>query len=175
MLLTRLQYIANKSRIIIKAVGDFDYSRTDFENIPVTLEEKDGEFADDSNHVAQKTAGNEDSSEVPSSSHSVVFTKDYINSYKPKVVNRQWLLSETDLEFITIGCYILGTGGGGNPYQHFLRLRELHRAGAVLRVISPWDLKDDDIVACGGGKGSPQVSIEKPYGDEYDFVLPLFS
>lgn len=40
------------------------------------------------------------------------------------------------------------------------------RAGATVRIISPWDLKDDDIVACGGGKGSPQVSIEKPYGDE---------
>jgi DUF917 family protein len=60
----------------------------------------------------------------------------------------------------------LGTGGGGNPYQHFLRLREMKRAGATLRVISPQDLKDDDLVACGGAKGSPQVSIEKPYGDE---------
>jgi DUF917 family protein len=87
-------------------------------------------------------------------------------SYKPSVINRQWLLSETDLEFITIGCYILGTGGGGSPYQHFLRLRELLRGGAKVRVISPQDLNDDDIIACGGGKGSPQVSIEKPYGDE---------
>jgi len=42
----------------------------------------------------------------------------------------------------------------------------MHRAGAILRVISPQDLKDDDIVACGGAKGSPQVSIEKLYGDE---------
>ena len=86
--------------------------------------------------------------------------------FRSEVVKRQWLLSETDLEFITIGCYILGTGGGGNPYQHFLRLREIQRSGAVLRVISPQDLKDDDLVACGGAKGSPQVSIEKPYGDE---------
>lgn len=97
---------------------------------------------------------------------SVVFTKEYINSYKPTVVGREWFLSETDLQFITIGCYILGTGGGGSPYQHYLRLREMLRGGAKLRVISPYDLKDDDVVACGGGKGSPQVSIEKPYGDE---------
>ncbi|KAH6869763.1 hypothetical protein B0T10DRAFT_593248 [Thelonectria olida] len=161
-----LQYIANKSRIIVKAVGDFDYSRTDFGGI---LEEENlaaDAFIDDSNHVAQKSAGIEASADVPSTSHSVVFTKDYITSYRPKVFNRQWRLSETDLEFITTGCYILGTGGGGNPYQHFLRLREILRAGAILRVISPRDLKDDDIIACGGGKGSPQVSIEKPYGDE---------
>lgn len=161
-----LQYIANKSRIIIKAVGDFDYSRTDFEaEIPVVNGEANGIW-DDANHIATKLAGGEDSSDVAAISQSVVFTKEYITSYKPEVLNRQWLVSETDLEFITIGCYILGTGGGGNPYQHFLRLREIKRAGAILRVISPQDLKDDHLVACGGAKGSPQVSIEKPYGDE---------
>lgn len=96
----------------------------------------------------------------------LVFTKEYIETYEPKVVNREWFLSETDLAWITTGCYILGTGGGGSPYQHMLRLREMMRSGAVVRIISPWDLNDDDLVACGGGKGSPQVSIEKPYGDE---------
>ena len=161
------QYIANKSRIIVKAVGDFDYSRTDFEGVSTSSSDDDADgFADDANNVAQKKAGNEASADLPSSSHSVDFTKEYITNYKPKVIKRQWLLSETDLEFITIGCYILGTGGGGNPYQHFLRLREMLRGGALLRVISPRDLKDDDVVACGGGKGSPQVSIEKPYGNE---------
>jgi N-methylhydantoinase A/oxoprolinase/acetone carboxylase beta subunit len=161
-----LQYIADKSRIIIKAVGDFDYSRTDFEaELPTSDGVTEGIW-DDSNHVTSKIAGVNGSSEASATSQSVVFTTKYIAEYKPEVVKRQWLLSETDLEFITIGCYILGTGGGGNPYQHFLRLREIKRAGAILRVISPQDLKDDDIVACGGAKGSPQVSIEKPYGDE---------
>lgn len=159
-----LQYIADKSRIIIKAVGDFDYSRTDFEAAPMANGEAD--FADDANHVASKSAGTQGSSEEPATSQSLVFTKDYINSYKPKVVERTWFLSETDLEFISTGCYILGTGGGGSPYQHFLRLRQMVREGATLRVISPHDLKDDDLVACGGAKGSPQVSIEKPVGDE---------
>ncbi|KAH7305500.1 hypothetical protein B0I35DRAFT_400173 [Stachybotrys elegans] len=161
-----LQYIANKSRMIIKAVGDFDYSRTDLDADAAQLTVGSDEFADDSNHVAQKTANNEGSGKDKPGASQVEFTKDYISSYVPKVLNRQWFLSETDLQFITIGCYILGTGGGGNPYQHYLRLREMHRAGAVLRVIAPNDLKDDDIVACGGGKGSPQVSVEKPYGDE---------
>jgi hypothetical protein len=48
-----------------------------------------------------------------------------IEAYKPKVVNREWIVSETDLDWITIGCYILGTGGGGSPYSHMLRLREV--------------------------------------------------
>ncbi|KAF3044948.1 hypothetical protein E8E11_001155 [Didymella keratinophila] len=158
-----LQYIADKSRIIIKAVGDFDYSRTDFEDdLPTSNGMANGSWTESEKHSIR----NSDREDTSALREPILFTKDYIAKYKPKVVNREWLLSETDLEFVTIGCYILGTGGGGNPYQHFLRLREMHRAGAILRVISPQDLKDDDIIACGGAKGSPQVSIEKPYGDE---------
>lgn len=158
-----LQYIANKSRIIIKAVGDFDYSRTDFET---ELPAADGNVNKSWLESEKYSTKIDECAEAATTEKSILFTKAYIADYKPKVVDRLWLLSETDLEFITIGCYILGTGGGGNPYQHFLRLREMHRAGAILRVISPHDLKDDDLVACGGAKGSPQVSIEKPYGDE---------
>jgi N-methylhydantoinase A/oxoprolinase/acetone carboxylase beta subunit/DUF917 family protein len=158
-----LQYIADKSRIIIKAVGDFDYSRTDFE-AAVSLTNGDVDSVWEDSHREVLTSPRVDnSSKAP---HSMVFTKNYIGEYKPKIVKRQWLLSETDLEFITIGCYILGTGGGGNPYQLFLRLRKMKQSGAIIRVISPQDLRDDDRIACGGAKGSPQVSIEKPYGDE---------
>ncbi|KAF4905052.1 putative D-/L-hydantoinase subunit A [Colletotrichum viniferum] len=159
-----LQYIANKSRIIIKAVGDFDFSRTDFGDAAPIANGVDGFDSETSGTVVKKPHTSGDTQ--GSVSQSIIYTKDYIHSYKPKIVNKEWLLSETDLDWITIGCYILGTGGGGSPYQHMLRLREMMRAGATVRIISPWDLKDDDIVACGGGKGSPQVSIEKPYGDE---------
>ncbi|KAF2033121.1 hypothetical protein EK21DRAFT_98439 [Setomelanomma holmii] len=159
------QYIANKSRIIVKAVGDFDYSRSDFEaEIPDT----NGASCTWSESNAKETEPARDDSSV---TQSIAFTKEYIDTYEPQVTNRVWVLSETALEFITTGCYILGTGGGGNPYQHFLRLRKSKRAGAILRVISPQDLKDDDLVACGGAKGSPQVSIEKPY--DSDCVIHL--
>jgi hypothetical protein len=85
-----------------------------------------------------------------------------ILSYKPTVnANREWIVSETDLEWISTGCYILGTGGGGTPYPHFVRLREMMRKGAVVRIISPDDLNDSAVVACGGGKGSPTVGMEK--------------
>jgi N-methylhydantoinase A/oxoprolinase/acetone carboxylase beta subunit len=160
-----LQYIADKSRIIIKAVGDFDYSRTDSE-AELTNAECDSDQWHESDHSPSKAAGDGDSSDTVTLAQSIVMTAEYIENYRPEIIKRTWLVSETDLEFIAIGCYILGTGGGGNPYQHFLRLRESKRAGAVLRVISPQDLKDEDLVACGGAKGSPQVSIEKPYGDE---------
>ncbi|KAK8081653.1 hydantoin utilization protein A [Apiospora saccharicola] len=165
-----LQYIANKSRVVVKAVGDFDYSRTDLlsstgpvydgDSLTRSRDEGVSEFGRD----CIDTEPTEES--VPLAKETMVLTPEGIVKYKPNVINRQWWLSETDLDWITIGCYILGTGGGGSPYQHMLRLRELLRAGATVRIVSPWDLRDDDIVACGGGKGSPQVSIEKPYGNE---------
>jgi len=89
-----------------------------------------------------------------------------ILTYKPIVKERVWYVSETDLEWITIGCYILGTGGGGSPYSSMLRMRSILRAGGVVKVINPYDLKDDDLVGCGGGAGSPTVGIEKLQGDE---------
>ena len=147
-------------------MGDFDFSRVDFTETSQVAEEdieNDGDYSDGHKNGGKKGSGEE----LPNSSlEPLLFTKDYIDAYKPRVVNREWHLSETDLEWITTGCYILGTGGGGSPYQHMLRLREMMRAGATVRIISPWDLRDDDLVACGGGKGSPQVSIEKPYGEE---------
>ncbi|GJC80850.1 putative D-/L-hydantoinase subunit A [Colletotrichum liriopes] len=159
-----LQYIANKTRMIIKAVGDFDFSRAGTAEATSMLDGVEG-YTDEPSHTDDRQIKISDDG-IESPSQAITYSKDYIETYRPKVIGRQWHLSETDLDWITIGCYILGTGGGGSPYQHMLRLREMMRAGATVRVVSPFDLRDDAIVACGGGKGSPQVSIEKPYGDE---------
>ncbi|EHK98436.1 putative Hydantoin utilization protein A [Glarea lozoyensis 74030] len=157
-----LQYIANKSRFIIKAVGDFDFSRNvrDQSTIPPSSEaaiDDMEEYQKKSSESKQNNISNDESSNLPDFD---------IQTYKPKFEGREWIISDTDLQWITIGCYILGTGGGGSPYQYMLRLRELMRKGSVVRVISPDDLKDEDLVACGGGKGSPTVGSEKLAGDE---------
>jgi hypothetical protein len=89
-----------------------------------------------------------------------------IASYRPCVKERIWYVSETDVEWMSTGCYILGTGGGGSPYSHSIRLREILHSGGTVRVISPDDLKDDDLVGGGGGAGSPTVGIEKLQADE---------
>lgn len=88
-----------------------------------------------------------------------------ISTYRPHVRNRVWFVGETDVEWMATGCYILGTGGGGSPYAHMVRLRQMIRDGAVVRVVSPDDLPDDAQVGCGGGAGSPTVGIEKLEGD----------
>ncbi|OCL04608.1 DUF917-domain-containing protein [Glonium stellatum] len=159
-----LQYIANKSRLIVRAVGNIDFSRA--RDFPIS------HFLDTVDEPGNKTLEYEkpatkplDIGEAPASQGLEVEKAD-IFTYKPTVKERVWYVSETDLEWITIGCYILGTGGGGSPYSSMLRMRGILRAGGIIRVVNPYDLKDDDLVGCGGGAGSPTVGIEKLQGDE---------
>ncbi|KAF1959344.1 DUF917-domain-containing protein [Byssothecium circinans] len=153
-----LPYIAHKVRFIVRAAGDFDYSRSgDFAKLDVPI---DAESVHPDASPAESSA-TADSEEDVDYATSVDF-----GSYTPKVANREWIISETDLQWITIGCYILGTGGGGSPYSTMLRVRGILRAGGTIRVMSPDDLNDDDRVGSGGGAGSPTVGIEKLSGDE---------
>lgn len=144
----------------MKAVGDFDFSQergleAQIEDAGRREHQEMTEFEKNSSSTKESLDAENDSAEID------------IASYRPNIQGREWIISETDLAWITTGCYILGTGGGGSPYGHMLRLREIMRNGGAVRVISPDDLKDDDLVACGGGKGSPTVSMEKLAGDEY--------
>jgi hypothetical protein len=152
----------------VKAVGDFDFSQ---ETVGVRAEPQfvNGELERDEMTEFEKNVLA--SKESPKEETSVLEVD--IASYKPNIQCREWIISETDLAWISTGCYILGTGGGGSPYGHMLRLREIMRKGGIVRVISPDDLHDDDLVACGGAKGSPTVSSEKLSGDEYYSLLLL--
>jgi DUF917 family protein len=157
-----LQYVANKTRFIVRAAGDFDYSRSsDFTNLEVTAEggglTTELESAYDAS-TSESIANNSTEDDVVQDVN--------IRSYRPKVVNREWWISEIDLNWITIGCYILGTGGGGSPYSTMLRVRGILRSGGTVRIVSPDDLRDTDLIGCGGGAGSPTVGIEKLSADE---------
>ncbi len=78
-----------------------------------------------------------------------------------------WEVVEEDLVPIAIGAGILGTGGGGNPYLGYLRVREALRRGGTVRVIDPEEIDDEDLLVVVGGMGSPVVSYEKvAQGDE---------
>jgi N-methylhydantoinase A/oxoprolinase/acetone carboxylase beta subunit len=155
------QYIANKSRFIIRAAGEFDYSRAN-----EMKKATDEQLSDDKDMDAYEKSGNKPQQAVNETKSHVTVEPVDIATYRPKVTDRVWYVSETDLEWMSIGCYILGTGGGGSPYSHMLRMRSILRDGGVIRVINPHDLKDDDQVGCGGGAGSPTVGIEKLPGDE---------
>lgn len=72
-----------------------------------------------------------------------------------------WEVVEADLLPVSIGAGILGTGGGGNPYLGYLRVREELRSGATVKVIDPEEIEDDDRLVVVGGMGSPVVTYEK--------------
>lgn len=150
------QYVANKTRFIVRAVGDFALDRSPAP--AVETKETSGESSVyEQERVPRKPKRN---------CETVDQTEADVYSYKPNVRNRVWCVSETDLNWISIGCYILGTGGGGSPYSSMLRLRTQLRNGAIVRVVNPHDLADDAQIGCGGGAGSPTVAIEKLAGDE---------
>ena len=158
-----LPYIAHKSRFIVRAAGNFDYTRSaDFAQQHVSADTEDRR---------QSAPQQERDSDPPSTDSDAIEADPAVDvdfsTYGPKVIDREWHISETDLQWITIGCYILGTGGGGSPYSTMLRVRQMLRAGANIRVVSPDDLKDDDRIGSGGGAGSPTVGIEKLSADEY--------
>ncbi|OWZ57476.1 hydantoinase [Cryptococcus neoformans c45] len=95
----------------------------------------------------------------------IVYSTSELLEYKPKVINGEWFLSEIDIEWISTGCYILDTGGGGNPHNVYLALREMMRAGSTCRVIDFESLDPNKVVVYGGGIGSPEVAAEKLMSD----------
>ncbi len=66
-----------------------------------------------------------------------------------------------DIESLTVGAWILGTGGGGSPYLGLLNMRRLYAAGRRVALISPFDLADDDWVAVVSNMGAPLVGQER--------------
>lgn len=72
-----------------------------------------------------------------------------------------WTLSVDDVEHIALGAGVLGTGGGGNPYLGKLVVQGAIRDGAVITIIPPDAVGDDDLLIAVSGMGAPTVSIEK--------------
>lgn len=89
-----------------------------------------------------------------------------LRSYKPKVKDRVWYLSETDIDWIATGCNILGSGGGGYPFPTAMRLRQMIRNGDLIRIVDARDIDDKAVVggACFGG--APNVFSERLPADE---------
>lgn len=89
-----------------------------------------------------------------------------LETYQPNVRGRVWALSEVDLELISTGCGVLGTGGGGPTHYEYLKcliaLRS-HGQGS-LTVISPDALHDSDTVCLAASYGSPSVINERIAG-----------
>jgi DUF917 family protein len=66
-----------------------------------------------------------------------------------------------ELLALSTGAWILGTGGGGNPYQGYLNMRLAYDAGKRVRLLDPRSLADDDLVAVVSTQGAPLVGQER--------------
>ncbi|KAF4879745.1 putative D-/L-hydantoinase subunit A [Colletotrichum siamense] len=146
-----LQYVANQVRTLVKAVGDID--------LHAKLDDA-GELGDDDFGEEQMEAS-KDLTRATKEEEKVDPA-----SYKPDIkVNKdgiaEWIISETDLDYLADGCYVLGCAGGGSPAASKIQLRNMLREGHTMRVIEPSSLKEKDLIYWGGHMGSPAVSIER--------------
>lgn len=154
-----LPYV-NMHKYEVKVVADMDYSKLE------TIEHDDiSNLADGvDGSISKDSLGRQDGEDVV----------DY-ETYKPTVVNREWVLSETDLEFLRVGTYILGCGGGGDPYPQYLIARNLVRQGTIITVIDPQDLKDTNQSIFAGFVGTPTVASERIQGAELQTAYNLLN
>jgi DUF917 family protein len=70
-------------------------------------------------------------------------------------------LTDADLDDLATGTWILGCGGGGNPYFGWLCIKKLYRQGHRARLIDPFALPDDALVACVNQMGAPLPGEER--------------
>ena len=70
-------------------------------------------------------------------------------------------LSIDDIESLAVGAWVLGTGGGGNPYLPLLNMRALYRDGHRVKLMDAADLDDDDWIGTVANMGAPLVGQER--------------
>lgn len=149
-----IPYVDKTYSFEIKVVGDVDYNR---------IAQAFAKF-EVNDLVTEDTIMAKD----PSKEAKVLTVPQDHLTYKPFINDKkEWIISPTDLDYISVGSYILGCGGGGHPYPLYLEIQNLLKKGDVVRVI---DLKDAPTnatfvpVACAG---SPTVTNEQLHGVEF--------
>jgi len=164
-----IAYTSGRCRFYVKAAGEWsgrsisDPMESDSNTSPTLSIEVDQSF--------QKSFSESPSPAIASPTCCMEID---ITSYTPDVQADQWFLSETDLEWIAEGCYILGCGGGGSPLHAFLELREMVRAGSIIRVVDLASVPQDAMIGWGGAMGSPEVTSERLLGNECVCSLSIY-
>ena len=70
-------------------------------------------------------------------------------------------ITEQDLDALHIGTWVLGTGGGGDPYHNYINMKLLYEQGYRAHLLDPAFLDDDDMVAVASNMGAPVVFQER--------------
>ena len=168
--LLSLSYISNKVRVFVQVVGDLDPKALKLNEIS----EMDLASTDETPTIRDsETSSQLETISLNGAPYDSIGGAIDITSYRPKISNNEWHLSETDLEWMSIGCYILGCAGGGSPYATYLEARELIRSGQIIKIIDIEDLPSDAVLVPVAKMGSPMVSTERPGGPLLEDALEM--
>lgn len=158
-----LQYVTNKAtRIRVKAAGRLLSTQSSkiAENILHPHQDSTLEIEDRRQQLHAETGNQITSPKVESLVTPSLGIDSF--SYSPEVKDGVWYVSPVDLEFISFGTGILGTGGGGSSYLEYLAcLKHLRSGSGKMRIISLKALKDSDLCVSGSWFGAPSVSGER--------------
>lgn len=81
------------------------------------------------------------------------------------------LIESGDVDALTRGCAVLGTGGGGDVYANALEAKHAIASYGPVRLVTLDDLPQQGILMPVGGIGAPTVGAEKlGSGDEVEFL-----
>ncbi|KAL3418384.1 hydantoinase [Phlyctema vagabunda] len=151
-----LAYIDAKCKISVKVAGPLDYEQI----LNAAKTESEEDLAEGESYHERKEWKYDDSAAAPEA-RIVDFS-----TYTPNIgANRVWHISETDLYFLSIGCYIIGCAGGGTTYSKYLETRQLLRSGETMTIVDINDLPPDTHCPPLSGVGSPAVGAERPGGN----------
>ncbi|KAH8892391.1 hydantoinase [Thozetella sp. PMI_491] len=149
-------YVDGKFKITVSVSGPVDYERFLNDAEADTVEESS---TDESYHETKDLKKSESDGDSTEAAVDHTTYKPYIDS------DRAWHLSETDADYIAIGCYILGCAGGGTPYGVYLQVRELLREGGKIKIVDIEDLPENTECNPLAAMGSPIIAVERIGGD----------
>ena len=135
-----LQYVTNQVRTIVKAVGDLDTSRPKTDSRIDTQDD----IGTNGASVVEEQKSKQDKVQDESKVDPVTYRPTMKRNKSTDI--DEWLISETDLEYLSRGMYVLGCAGGGNPESSRIMLRDQIRAGYIMKVIDSSSLKEDAII-----------------------------
>ncbi|KAB7667742.1 DUF917 domain-containing protein [Bacillus sp. B1-b2] len=76
-------------------------------------------------------------------------------------------IGEQEIEDLSIGAALLGTGGGGDPYLGKLMVLKSIRKNGPIKLIDPTEVPDEELVIPTAMMGAPTIMVEKiPNGNE---------
>lgn len=81
-------------------------------------------------------------------------------------------ITDVDLDALHVGTWILGTGGGGDPYQKYINMKQLYAQGHTAYLLDPECVDDNDIVGILSMMGAPIVAQER-LDDPYFATRPV--